>query len=113
MQLPNVEQAHVPRTKITDYLLSVAHEDGRSKALFFMRFGFSLPDWDVLARALKQHATDHAVTSVESSPFGKRYIIEGTLIAPDGRTPSIRSIWFIEDEEDIPRLVTAYPLRVK
>lgn len=78
-----------------------------------MSFGFSRSEWQVLARALKQHATNHDVTSVESSPFGKRYIIEGPLVTPDGRTPGIRSVWFIEDEEAIPRLVTAYPLRVK
>jgi hypothetical protein len=29
---------------------------------------------------------------------------------PDGRTPTIRSVWFIETGEEVPRFVTAYPL---
>ncbi|MEK7270317.1 MAG: DUF6883 domain-containing protein [Planctomycetota bacterium] len=29
--------------------------------------------------------------------------------APDGRTPSIRAVWFIERGETNPRFVTAFP----
>jgi hypothetical protein len=61
--------------------------------------------------ALQEHAQQHPVTRVEASPFGKRYIIEGIIQVPDGRSPHIRAIWFIENGTDIPRLVTAYPLR--
>ncbi|HUF46630.1 MAG TPA: hypothetical protein VMM93_02380, partial [Vicinamibacterales bacterium] len=35
--------------------------------------------------------------------------LSGKLIAPDGRTPLVRSVWFIERGEDVPRLVTAFP----
>ncbi|MGH3976576.1 MAG: DUF6883 domain-containing protein [Pseudonocardiaceae bacterium] len=28
-----------------------------------------------------------------------------------GRTPSIRSVWFLESGQDVPRFVTAYPLK--
>jgi len=41
MKLPNHEKAVVPKAKITDYLLSLSHRDGCSKAKFFMLFGFS------------------------------------------------------------------------
>ena len=41
MKLPNLEKAIVPREKIVDYLLSFVHKDGRAKAEFFMRFGFT------------------------------------------------------------------------
>ena len=113
MELPNSDKCRVPEGKITGYLLSLAHEDGRTKAAFFLRFGFTPSDWIVLATALKEHASQHDVVRVEESPFGKRYIIEGHIQTPDGRAPSIRSVWFIENGTDIPRLVTAYPLRRK
>jgi len=29
----------------------------------------------------------------------------------DGKNPFLRSIWFIEADEDTPRVVMAYPLR--
>jgi hypothetical protein len=40
MMLPKGDGAYVDRTKIIDYLLSLSHPDGRSKAEFFRRFGF-------------------------------------------------------------------------
>jgi hypothetical protein len=61
MKLPNVDQMWVPQAKITDYLLSFEHEDGRSKADFFTRFGFSATKWLDLAIALQNHAKTHDV----------------------------------------------------
>jgi hypothetical protein len=110
VKLPNHNQAVVPREKIVDYLLSLAHRDGRSKALFFSGFGFSVDDWQTLANALLRHAADHEVAKIEASQFGTRYIVEGELHAPDGRTPLVRVVWFIDTDEELPRLATAYPL---
>ena len=107
MKLPNYAQAIIPQLKITGYLLSFAHRDGRGKAEFFAQFGFSADSWSELAAALRQHAADHEVTRVEETPFGVRYIIEGAIVAPEGRAPVIRSVWFIETEEQILRFVTA------
>jgi hypothetical protein len=81
-----------------------------SKAAFFVRFGFSVNEWEILADALVEHVRAFDVTRSERSPFGTRYIVEGIIHAPDGRDPLIRSVWFIEDDDDTPRLVTAYPL---
>jgi hypothetical protein len=111
VKLPNYEKADVPRTKVIGYLLSLNHPDGHSKARFFARFGFSTESWETLAEALLRHAAEHEVTRVEASPFGTRYVIEGILSTPDGRVPLIRTVWFIETGEQIPRFVTAYPLQ--
>ena len=78
--------------------------------MFFPRFGFEVEEWQTLASALQRHAADHEVTKVEESPFGKRYVIEGSMSAPDGRSPFVRSVWFIRLGEQMPRFVTAYPL---
>ena len=59
MLLPNVDQALVPEKKITEYLLSFTHEDGRHKAEFFTGFGFALDAWEVLADALRTHVGRH------------------------------------------------------
>ncbi|MGH9197929.1 MAG: DUF6883 domain-containing protein [Acidimicrobiia bacterium] len=37
--------------------------------------------------------------------------MEGTIETPYGRTPSIRSVWFLETGQDASRFVTAYPFR--
>jgi hypothetical protein len=79
-------------------------------AEFFKRFGFSAASWEELATSLRRHADDHEVAKIEDSPFGTRYVVEGILYTPDGRTPNVRSVWFIETGENVPRFVTAYPL---
>lgn len=55
MKLPRNRQVIIPRRKIAEYLLSLEHRDGRNKARFFMRFGFSSDDWLSLADALRRH----------------------------------------------------------
>ncbi|RRR69469.1 MAG: hypothetical protein EI684_15565 [Candidatus Viridilinea halotolerans] len=111
MRLPKYEQAIIPERKITAYLLALHHRDGQSKAVFFMRFGFTLEHWPALAMALKRHAADHEVVATELTAFGTSYVVEGSLPAPDGRTPNIRVVWFVAAGEDIPVLATAYPLK--
>lgn len=111
MKLPNCEQATVPREKLTEYLLSPDHPDGRDKAAFFSRVGFSIAAWQILAEALLRHAAVHEVARIADNEFGKRYVVEGPLDAPDGRTPLVRSVWFVAFGNELPRLVSAYPLR--
>lgn len=110
MKLPNLKSAIIPPEKITAYLLSETHPEGHDKAVFFSRFGFRLSTWEVLAQALLDPAGRHDVVKAVQSRFGTRYVIEGELQTPDGRTPQIRAIWFITMDSDAPRLVTAYPL---
>ena len=62
------------------------------------------------ADALRAHGGTHDVASVVESRFGKRYIVEGKLVSPDGRNPLIRTVWIVEKPQAAPRLVTAYPL---
>jgi hypothetical protein len=111
VRLPEHADAVVSREKIADYLLSVAHPDGSSKAVFFRGLGFSGEAWEVFREALLRHAAEHEVTRVETSPFGTRYVVEGVLHAPDGRQPFVRVVWFVDSGSKVPRLVTAYPLR--
>lgn len=113
MKLPNYEKAVVPKAKITDYLLSLSHRDGCSKARFFMRFGFSSEEWEILAQALKHHAAHNEIAGTGMSHFGMRYVIEGSLLSPDGRNPRIRAVWFVRNDTDVPSFVTAYPLKGK
>lgn len=96
---------------MVQYLLSSTHRAGRGKARFFSAFGFQVSAWEALAQALQQHARDNIVTLTEETPFGTRYVIEGPLIAPNGRELQIRTVWFIEEGSRAPRFVTAYPLK--
>lgn len=111
MKLPNAQSLVVEQAKIVDYLLSETHEDGRHKAAFFRRFGFVSEFWPELADALRHHALEHELAREEPSPFGRRFIVEGIMHMPDGRTPFVRTVWFLRANETAPRFVTAYPIR--
>ena len=111
MKLPNSEQALVEREKITEYLLSTTHPSGRSKALFFLRFGFSTDSWEDFAESLRLQASANDVVEVEDTEYGLRYYIDGTIEAPDGRSPEVRTVWQFDSGNDYPRLVTAFPRR--
>jgi hypothetical protein len=110
MRLPSTPQASVSRRKIVEYLLAQGHPHGRHKAAFFARFGYDAAHWEVLAEALRRHAAEHDVDKREETPFGIRYTVEGVLSTPDHRNPLVRSVWFVEFDETLPKLVTAYPL---
>lgn len=110
MKLPNASLAVVPERKVTHYLLNPAHPAGGSKASFFLRFGFSVAEWQRLADALLRHARENEVVGTEPTPHGRRYVVDGPLLAPDGSELNIRSAWFIDAGGAAPRFVTAHPL---
>jgi hypothetical protein len=111
MHLPHIEEAYVPEPKLSGYLLDIYHPFGRSKALFFNTLGFRRDQPAGLRLALLQHAADNAVSSIQLTPFGVKYLIEGRISGPTGNAAAIRSVWFVEAGERGPRFVTAYPLR--
>ena len=110
MKLPNANQARVDESKVTDYLLSVSHQDGSAKARFFERFGFRASNCSGFILAILEHGRVNPVANVVDNEFGKRYSVDGEIRSPDGRNPTIRTVWIIEAGLDIPRLITAYPL---
>ena len=111
MKLPNVEAAAISERKVVKYLLSATHRAGKSKASFFMQFGFESSRWEDLAEALKQHALNNEVALEEQTKFGTRYVIDGLLKAPDGTWLNVRSAWFIDEDSETPRFITAHPLK--
>ena len=111
MKLPLVNEAEVPRAKIVFYLLDLNHRSGKSKARFFAGHGYAAERWQELAEALRTHARENEVVKQETTLLGVRFVVEGPLTLRDGVVAEIRSVWFIESGERVPRLVTAYPLR--
>jgi hypothetical protein len=111
MRLPNAQSATVPERKVTHYLLNPAHPAGGSKARFFLGFGFAVAEWRQLVEALLRHARENEVAAMQQTSRGTRYVVDGTLTAPDGSRLNIRSAWFIHIHGDGgPRFVTAHPL---
>jgi hypothetical protein len=110
MKVPKAERAIVPTRKVTHYLLSAEHRDGKHKAAFFLSYGFKKESSELLVSALLKHAQAHEVVEVVPTDFGQKYVVEGRIGTPDGRNPKVRAVWFIAKGQEVATLATAYPL---
>ena len=91
-------------------MLVIGHKQGGDKADRFIQFGFSIEEWERLAKALAAHGINNEVINVESAEYGMKYVVEGDIETPSGLSLYVRTIWQTDWGTDIPRLVTAYPI---
>ena len=110
MKLPNGDQAIVPDAKLADYCLSTSHAQGRHKAqLFLATLGLTSRQAGKLKHALLNAARDGDAVATRNDDYGQRYEIRFTMSGP--RSPHVvLSVWIIASDDEIPRLVTCYPV---
>ncbi len=109
MNLPRVDAVEIAKEKITDYLLNPLHPDGAGKAIFFLAQGFRPDAWQVFAEALRQLAARFPVAKESESRHGVKYVVDGAIQTPVGKSPTVRTVWIVDQGSDTPRFVTAYP----
>lgn len=110
MKLPNVLSAVIEREKIVDYLLNPTHPDNGGKAAFFLSLGFNQDDWHNLAMALGKLAKKAEITKSVETIHGCKYVLEGPIETPGGKSPKVRTVWIVDRGRDNTlRLVSAYP----
>ena len=102
-------RAQIQLGKVTGYLLSETHSEGRGKAKFFKAAGYDPARPSELVEDLRMLAASHPVLETERTPFGTKYKVRGTMTSPLGTTIRLMTVWIIESGRDAPRLVTAYP----
>nr|WP_286158899.1 DUF6883 domain-containing protein [Methylobacterium sp. Leaf456] len=92
-------------------MLDIDHPVGGAKAKFFLGFGFSPAESEAFASALAAHPWLNAQGRLITPPIGlPRLTFEGPLMAPDGRSPRVRTVWELTPD-DTARFLTAYPCR--
>jgi hypothetical protein len=89
MTLPNAQLAVAEEGKIVAYLLNPTHPDNGGKATFFQMLGFELDNWSELATAPRELALADKVPKTVESTHGNKYIVEGRIEAPSGRSPML------------------------
>lgn len=109
MVLPGAENAIIDDAKLRDYLLSHEHPVGRFKAAFFGTLGYTQVKWTMLRRDLLHLVKSGVATDGQSSPFGRKFEVRGTLNGPSGRHAEVMTVWVILVGETLPRFVTAFP----
>lgn len=109
MVLPEAEHAVVDAAKVRDYLLSHEHPIGRFKAVSFESLGYAQVDWMRLQTDLLDLCRSGDAVEGQSSEFGRKYEVRGTLKGPSGRQAEVVTVWVVLVGEGVPRFVTAYP----
>lgn len=110
LELPRRDEVQVPRSKIEQYLLAVGHPVGRAKAEFLISRGYGFEAPELLERDLKSVARLGHVRSTEATDWGTKYLVVGSIRAPDGKPLELATVWMVQGRE-VPVLVTAYPWR--
>lgn len=108
MPIPDVDRAVVDDAKVRDYLRNLAHPDGGSKAIWFHSLGYHRDEWHDLAADLFAIARNCTTFDTETTRFGVKYKALGTVGRNGLRPGGVLTVWIVEDD-DPPRLVTAYP----
>jgi ABC-type taurine transport system ATPase subunit len=111
--IPHGANAILDRRKLTAYLLSDRHPVGQHKARVLRALGFRTDDAEHLAKDLLTIASTGRLVAAGETSFGTRYIAEGPVRSPTGRTVLLRTIWVTPRGTTTPRFVTAYPVRRK
>ena len=107
--LPAIERAQIDPAKVRDYLLSVVHPAGRFKAVVFQALGYKSEEWEKLRDDLLELARTTEAAPGQSSTFGQKYEVGGTLRGPNGREAKFICVWLVPADGGAPRFITAFP----
>ena len=110
MKLPNCKNVVIPKEKL-DYLLSLTHPEGKSKAKAFRGWGFSDLNIEKLEKELRKLASIRKIVSIISTQYGVKYVVHGKIQVPRGGGRKIKTIWIVLVDQRNPRFVSAYPLK--
>jgi hypothetical protein len=107
--LPAAERAHIDPAKVRNYLLSASHPVGRFKSVVFEALGYRAEEWAVLRDDLLALARTTEAVPGQTSVFGQKYEVSGTLRGPNGREAKFTSVWLVTTDDGAPRFITAFP----
>jgi hypothetical protein len=106
-KLPNAVSASTTQEKLQGYLLNSNHPVGGNKAKVIRSvLGYHYQNWDVLADKIYRAVQDASVVRIMKTRYGVKYETHLLIEGEKGKSLLMRTIWQIDNESDIPRLVT-------
>ncbi len=103
------DQARIPRSKVDRYLLCVDHPAGAARARHFEARGYLRDAPERFEQDLLKVGRTGRLTVESRSEWCTKWVLVGTLNAPDGAPISIATEWIVHSMNDL-ELLTAYPL---
>ncbi len=108
MLLPNADKAIIKTEKITDYVLNFEHFEGKNKARIFASvLGLKKDSSAYLINAIAEAVLFNDAVKQSTSIFGTKYTVDFELTF-ENKTAKVRTGWIVDNEFNIPRLITCY-----
>jgi hypothetical protein len=108
--LPLAHLAQLDIGKLRDYALSETHIYGRHKArVFRSALGVSAADSEWLGQEILLAIQTAEARELPATPFGRRYRVDLEVSRQDRRAV-VRTVWMIESNSQVPRLLTCWIL---
>jgi hypothetical protein len=85
------------------------HKRGGAKAKLLLSLGYRTNASETLETDLRTQHLSLDATRTSQNAYGMVYEIEGPIKTPSGRIVRFVSVWQIDTETDVPRLITMYP----
>jgi hypothetical protein len=109
MPIPNADRAIIDPVKLHG-VPALTQPSGRPlQGGALLALGYSSEQWRHLEADLRSQHLSRGATREDQTPYGRKYVIRGTLVGPSGSSVDLVSVWVLRTGEDIPRFVTAYP----
>jgi hypothetical protein len=108
MKFPPDTALEIDQRKIVEYLLNPAHPDGKAKADFFAANGLDTNNARDFEEQLKLQVVEIEPSKTLITTFGEKFVFEGLLRFPNGKSHIIRSVWIRKEKERTIKFVTAY-----
>jgi outer membrane receptor for Fe3+-dicitrate len=92
-------------SKLTHYLLVQLPKDDKSK--FLAQAGYTLENWQQLEQDLRTQVLTQPAETIETTPYGQKYMIRATLRGKNGIEIKTLTIWMTNNNGT--RFVTLVP----
>jgi outer membrane receptor for Fe3+-dicitrate len=99
------ENTIIAEEKLTCYLLVLLPKDDKSK--FLAQAEYRLDNWQQLEQDLRTQVLSQPAEFVETTRYGKKYIIRARLCGSNGVSLSVLTVWMVKNE--MARFVTLVP----
>ncbi len=102
--------AVIAKAKVINYLLAWRPENDKSE--FLAQAGYTAMQAEQLIEDIRRQLLPMDAEYEETTEYGDKYRIYGSLTGPNGRALRVVSIWMIESPTGTTKFITLYPGRI-
>lgn len=101
--------AFIARDKVVYYLLEWRPENDKSQ--FLALAGYTVAQPDRLVNDIRKQLLPLDAEAEETTEYGEKYRISGTLVGPNGLALQVETVWMVESVSRMTKFITLYPTK--